>query len=150
MNTIDVTQVFNCTPERLFAALTQQTQIIHWWGGADVLLSEFLLQLDQLGDWSATVVNYKSGKFFTMSGIVTLVKPNEAVALTWAWHDANGQRQHESQVYFFIAPESELEAGGTRLTIRHEGLLNPTVARSHEQGWQASLTKLSTYLDTQR
>ena len=61
------------------------------------------------------------------------------IAFTWAWHDDQDVRGHESQVIVDLVAHG---AGQTRLILNHHGFADDDSSKNHEMGWTSSLRKL--------
>lgn len=73
-----------------------------------------------------------------MSGQVTSYDPPRSVGFTWAWHDDQDQRGHESHVTFTIEETAE----GARLVIDHRALQSEEAAAGHKWGWDSSTSRI--------
>ena len=79
------------------------------------------------------------GQRYKVTGEVVTVDPPNAVEFTWAWHDDNDTRGHESRVRFEVHPNG---SGGTVFRMIHSGLVDEESAQNHDMGWVSSLRKL--------
>lgn len=131
---------FPTTPERLFAALTSQAQLLQWWGPEGMYVPEHDLDLSRLGPWFSVMVN-DTGQRFKVSGHVTSYDPPQSVGFTWAWHDPEDRRGAESHVTFTVVESS----AGARLLLDHRDLGDDEISANHELGWSSSLRKLGQY-----
>ena len=78
------------------------------------------------------------GRIFKASGQVIRVDPPRALGLTWAWHDDDGTRGHESQVLIELEPQGDM----TGFKLSHTGLPDAESAQNHTGGWNSSLDRL--------
>ena len=138
MSDLKLERHFAADPDTVFAFITQTQHLVKWWGPEGMTLPEKQLDLTQPGHWSSVMMNAE-GKRFKVTGEVTSVDPPHAVELTWAWHDENDARGHESTVRFEIKPDGK---GGTLFTLIHSGLADEDSAKGHEAGWVSTLRKL--------
>ena len=121
-------------PERVFAALTS-SQIIDWWvrpGVFDTL--EWTGDVRQGGKWRSAGIG--GGQPYALGGEYLEVSP--ATRLVHTWIGPGGG----STVIYRLEPIE----GGTRLTLRHEGLTVPAVCRNTGIGWETSCTRLEEML----
>jgi len=132
---------FNVSPERLFAALTRQSDLLQWWGPEGMHVPQGDLDFTRTGPWFSVMQN-GDGQQFKVSGQVTHVTPLQSVGFTWAWHDDRDQRGAESHVTFSV---QEID-GGSRLILDHRDLDDTEQSARHEDGWTSSLRKLSAQL----
>ena len=130
------------SPERLFAAVTQPADLTRWWGPEGTELGAHELDFSRLGPWF-TVKTHPDGREMKMSGQVTSYDPPRSVGFTWAWHDENDNRGHESHVTFTIVET----AAGARLIIDHRDLQNEEAAKGHTWGWESSTNKIYALFD---
>jgi len=132
---------FNVSPERLFAALTRQSDLLQWWGPEGMHVPQGDLDFTRTGPWFSVIQN-DDGQQFKVSGQVTHVTPPQSVGFTWAWHDDLDQRGAESHVTFSIQETDS----GSRLILDHCNLDDTEQSARHEDGWTSSLRKLSAQL----
>ncbi|UYV36910.1 SRPBCC domain-containing protein [Rhodobacteraceae bacterium D3-12] len=135
--------------DRLWLAITDPAQLVQWFGPEGVDLHECSLDFTRTGPWHCDMVGRESGDHFIVSGQITHVRPPNngqgSVGLTWAWHDANGQRTHESHVMFEV---SETQDNRARLRLSHRDLPDMDAAQSHTKGWLSTLLCLDAFLAT--
>lgn len=141
----DVAETTDLTLERRFTAplqrvwemVTRPENMVLWFGHDGWTMESHTLDFTRPGPWHA-FMRSAEGNRFDVSGTVTEVSAPRHLAFTWAWHDAEGQRGHESRVSFTLAPAGE----STLFTLHHAGLPDAETARSHEGGWTAVLARL--------
>jgi len=137
MTDLVITRVFRAGIDHVYDYISKPEHILEWWGPQGMNVPVHDLTLGQPGPWMSEM-RAPDGRSFTVSGEVTDVDPPNSVAFTWAWHDEDGARGHESSVRI------DLEAVGeaTRFTLTHSGLVDQASADSHREGWTSSLGKL--------
>ena len=125
-------------PARVYAAITQPEQMMQWWGpDAGPTLS---VQADvRPGGRFSIVFRLLNGQEHNPTGVYLEVVPDKKLVFTWEWA---GMPERESRVTFLLQPI----AGGTELTLTHEGLPDAEACRSHEAGWSGLLDKLPGFL----
>lgn len=123
--------------DKVFSFVTQPENLLKWWGPEGMTVPEGDLDFTRLGAWSSVMMNGE-GQRYKVSGTVTEVTPTSRVAFTWAWHDENDNRGHESQVTLELSAQD----GGTLFRLIHSGLADDDAAKNHTQGWTSSLRKL--------
>ena len=138
MNPLTLSRTFNAAPATVFAFVTQMDHLLKWWGPEGMSISDHNLDLSKPGPWGSTMVN-KEGGAYKVTGTVLNVDPPHSVEFTWAWHDENDQRGHESVVRFEIKENGE---GGTKFLLIHSGLPDEDSKTNHNKGWSSSLIKL--------
>ncbi|WP_299847164.1 SRPBCC domain-containing protein [uncultured Roseovarius sp.] len=142
MADIQITREFQVSPERLFRAVTEQAEILNWWGHDGMTIPARTLDFTRLGPWFSEMIG-KDGTRYKLSGQVTHVTPPSSVGFTWGWHDAEDQRGAESHVTFTV----EATEQGARLIVDHRELPGDDVAGRHETGWTSGpLPRLERYL----
>lgn len=133
--------------DRLWRAVTEPSEIVQWFGPEGVDLVECKMDLTRRGPWVCIMVGKESGDRFKNTGQVTHVRPPKdgaegSAGLTWAWHDDQDRRGHESHVIFEVSAHE----GRARLRIVHRDLPDTEVAQSHSKGWLSTLRRLDAYL----
>ena len=134
---------FNVRPERLFQAITVRADLVRWWGPEGVHVPEDALDFTREGPWHSVMVGNDTGRRFKVSGHVTHVNPPRSVGFTWAWHDDEDKRGHESHVTLTV----EETSAGARLVIDHRELDGGEMAANHKDGWQSTLNKMAKFFE---
>ena len=80
-----------------------------------------------------------NGAKHKVTGRVLKVDPPHFVEFTWAWHDHNDVRGHNSKVRFDISSNGK---GGTIFVMTHSGLLDEESVENHKIGWTSTFKKL--------
>ena len=138
MSKLRLERVFPADAKTVFAFVTRPENLAKWWGPEGVSLPSYKLDFTKPGAWSSEMLN-ADGKRFKVTGKVVAVDAPKSVELTWAWHDEDGVRGHESRVRFEITPQG---AKGAKFTLVHSGLRDEESQRTHNMGWTSSLKKL--------
>ncbi len=138
MSDLTIERDFTAEPETVFSFVTQSEHLVKWWGPESMTLPEHALDLTRKGPWSSVMMSAE-GNRFKVTGVVTAVSPPKSVEFTWAWHDENDERGHESRVRFTLEANG---SGGTRFILYHTGLPDDESASGHNDGWTSSLRKL--------
>ena len=145
MSDLKIERHFNKSPEIVFQFLTKAENVMKWWG-PETFTCEDLgdeMAFDKPGPW-AMAMKSPEGNRYKVSGQVTSIDPPNTVEFTWAWHDENDQRGHESLVRYIVAADQD---NNTRLTLIHTGLPDDETAQNHNSGWTGSLGKLERLID---
>lgn len=142
MSELRMERTFPVAPETVFDHITRTEYLLQWWGPEGMSISEHDLDLSRPGPWNSTMTNAE-GASYKVSGEVVIVDAPHAVEFTWAWHDENDERGHNSRVRFEVAPDGN---GGARFTMIHSGLADEESAANHEGGWGSSFVKLERLL----
>ncbi|WP_339630309.1 SRPBCC domain-containing protein [uncultured Sneathiella sp.] len=138
MSDLTLERTFAANPETVFSYVTEEENLLKWWGPEGMTVPEYVLDLTQPGPWSSVMVNAE-GERYKVTGEVVAVDPPHSVELTWAWHDENDARGHESRIRFEVTPNG---SGGTQFRLIHAGLSDDEAAASHTEGWTSALRKL--------
>ena len=124
-------------PERVFKALASK-EICEWWVRPGVFdTREWTGDVRAGGRWRASGI--ARGKPYTLEGEFLEVDPPRKLVHTWQIAGAPGT---PSTVSYLL---EKLE-GGTRLTLRHSGLVAPEVCTNTSIGWETSLERLAEIL----
>ena len=127
----------NAPIERVFAFVTQPENLTKWWGPEGMTVPEGDLDFTRLGSWDSVMMSGEGARF-KVSGEVTEVLIPKRVAFTWAWHDEDDKRGHESNVTLDL----EASGDGTSFRLTHTNLSDDESAKNHNMGWTSSLRKL--------
>lgn len=138
MSELRIDRHFAADPEAVFAFVTRQENLLKWWGPEGMSVETDGLDFTAKGPWGSTMVNPEGGRY-KVTGEVIAIDPPQSVELTWAWHDENDARGHESKVRFEVASDG---AGGTNFSLIHSGLADEESVTNHNMGWTSSLKKL--------
>ena len=101
MSTLKMEREFAADPELVFAFVTQTENLLQWWGHEGTTVTEHKLDFTRKGAWSSVLMNAQGGTH-KMTGAVVAVDPPHSVEFTWAWHDENDVRGHNSRVRFEV------------------------------------------------
>lgn len=136
-NALTLERRFSAPVQTVWDFITRPENMVLWWGHDGWTLESHELDFTRQGPWHA-FMRSAEGNSFNVSGAVTEVAPPDHVTFTWAWHDADGNRGHESEVTFSVRAAGDV----TLFTLRHVGLQDAETATSHEGGWTAVLRRL--------
>ena len=144
MADLKIEREFATTPERLFKALSQEAEVLQWWGHDGMTIPECKLDFSRKGPWHCVLIT-GDGTRVKMSGHVTHVRDGSSVGFTWGWHDGDDARGEETHVTFTVTPCET----GARLTIDHRDFAEDAEAERHLGGWSAGpLPRLERYVGT--
>jgi uncharacterized protein YndB with AHSA1/START domain len=134
-------------PERVFPALIDPKQVMHWWTNEDCQIESFSFEPRRGGKWS---YGSKQGNFdvngvtkFRCDGEVLEYDPPRVLSYTWIanWHDRPSQRT-------VVRWELALSKGGTLVRVTHSGLAELAVARKdYAGGWPGVLQQLQRFVE---
>jgi len=117
-------------PERVFRALTSE-EITKWWVRPGVFNTrEWSGDVRIGGKWRASGIG--NGNPYTLEGEFLEIDPPRRLVHTW---QPVGRPMPPSLVTYTL----EHIEGGTRLTLRHSGIVAPAMFENTSVGWQTSL-----------
>lgn len=125
----------NATAERVYAAWTEPTQIVKWFGPDSGRVARADMDV-RVGGRYTIVFFTEDGEEHHVSGIYREVVPNERLVFTWAWRSTP---ERESLVTIRIRPDGD---HASLLTLLHEQFFDEAARDRHEWGWTGSLNKL--------
>lgn len=129
---------FPVDPEVVFTFVTKPDYLLLWWGHEGAVVTEHNLDFSKTGAWLSVLMT-ENGSRHKVSGNVIALDPPHFVEFTWAWHDKNDVRGHNSIVRFEI---SSNDRGGAIFVMTHSGLLDEESVADHKIGWESTLEKL--------
>jgi uncharacterized protein YndB with AHSA1/START domain len=124
----------NAAPEKIYAAWTDPTQLVKWFGPDSGTVKSAETDV-RVGGRYAILFNTEDGEEHHVSGTYKEVEPNRKLAFTWMWRT---MPERESFVTVLIKPDGE----GSILTLIHEQFFDEPARDRHEMGWSGSLDKL--------
>lgn len=125
------------SPERVFQALASK-EIIDWWIRPGVFdTREWEGDVRVGGRWRAAGIG--NGRPYALEGAFLELDPPRKLVHTW--HAAGAPGTPSIVTYVLDAIE-----GGTRLTLRHQGIASPLTGANTGAGWETSLERLAEIL----
>ena len=118
-------------PERVFRALTTE-ELTKWWGADDMYRTTgFSIDLRPGGKWRSDGRG-ADGSDFHVEGEVLEVDAPKRLVQTWkpSWETGPA-----TTIVYTLDPIE----GGTRVTVRHSGFVDPTSCDGHANGWMRVL-----------
>jgi uncharacterized protein YndB with AHSA1/START domain len=133
-------QQVKASPERVFDALLDPTLVSRWMGPRTmVTLCEVITLEPRLGGrYRIKMVKcpdapHGPGTLF-VTGVYQEIDRPRRLVYSWMWED----QPHESRVTYDLKPH----AGGTEVTLTHEGFATAESMQGHNRGWTACLQQL--------
>jgi uncharacterized protein YndB with AHSA1/START domain len=128
--------------ERVFRALTDPKELIHWWGSPETYRAHaWQSDLRVGGKWRVEGKDADGTPYSVYGEFLEIVPPRWLVH-SWR-HDWDADHP-ETKVSFTL----DDVPGGTRVTLRHEGFGDRAAScTSHANGWERVLTWLQGYLE---
>ncbi len=143
---IDITRVFDATPEEIFAAFTQPAHIVQWWGPQGFATDKADVDLRPGGLFSVHMRAEDGSYEGDMSGrFLEIEAPNRLVFeitkhCNGAPHLFDATKMPPTTVTITLRP---LGKGQTELALTQTGFIETVTAEAHLGGWSGSLEKLS-------
>lgn len=136
---LEIRRVIRASRQRVFEAWTRPEEIRKWFGPAGTQVLEAEADVRQGGRWSISTVRpspdggeeHHCGAF----GEYVTIVPNRLLRFTWT---PTSSLDEET----LVTIELQDVAGGTELTLRHEGFASENSRAGHEEGWTGTLVKL--------
>ena len=138
-NSIEIVREIAARPERVFRALTQASELLQWWGAK----TQWWLEKAQVdarpGGHYRLDFSSVDGKIASVEGEFEIVDPPRRVVQKWR---ASMFPNQVNRVEYRL----ESSPAGTRLTVIHSEIADPTALADYEGGWVEVLLKLVTFL----
>ncbi|HYB52392.1 MAG TPA: SRPBCC domain-containing protein [Thermoanaerobaculia bacterium] len=135
--TLVIVREIHARPEAVFNALTRPEELARWWTGIGGMKHA---EIDlRPGGAYRFEFRMPEGKSVFMQGKYRVVDPPKRFEMTWI---SPKHPKLETLVSFELEPI----AGGTRLTLKHTGLIEPDAFRDHQAGWLQALSLLLPWL----
>jgi uncharacterized protein YndB with AHSA1/START domain len=129
-------------PERVFQAITDPRELMTWWGSGDTYRAHsWTADVRVGGRWRAEGKSVDGRPYAVFGEYLEIARPHRMVH-SWC-HDWDAEHPPTRVTYTL-----EALAGGTRLTVRHEGFVQPQACDAHARGWARVLDWLSAYVST--
>ncbi len=124
----------NAPAEKVYAAWTDPTQIVKWFGPESGKVTRADLDV-RVGGRYAIQFHTDDGEEHNVGGVYREVVRNEKIQFTWAWRSTP---ERESLVTVLIKPDGD----GSILTLIHEQFFDEPARDRHQSGWSGALNKL--------
>ena len=134
---LEITRVFDASPERVFAAWLDRGQFQAWIGPEGIDCEVALLD-PQVGGRYRLVMNTPE-RVIPVSGVFKSIEPSRRLVFTWGW-EGDPIRQSLITLTFRAL------GAKTELTLRQEGLGSVESRDGHVRGWTSALNKLNRHL----
>lgn len=137
---LTIVRRIKASPQKLYDAFTRPELISLWWGpdAGPVLHAETDVRV---GGRFRIVFQTLDGETHEMTGAYRVVEPGRRLVWDTTWITFP---ERQSIVTIDITPIAE----GAELTVHHAQLHDEEVRASHHQGWNGTLDKLQTLLET--
>lgn len=137
MTPLIVRRTIRATPAVLFAAWTQPSQLVKWWGPAGVECVEAQVDL-QVGGAYRIANRFPDGRVVWISGEFESIEPPHTLVYTWQVEPSVGTPER-------VTVRFDARGDATDVVILHERIADPDARRGHELGWEGCLDGLASY-----
>jgi uncharacterized protein YndB with AHSA1/START domain len=124
----------NASPERVYAAWTQPSQLMQWMHPYDNVCIHAEADV-RVGGGFRVIMRAPDGEQHDVSGTYLEVVPNARLVFTWAWRSTP---ERESRVTVMLREDGH----ATELTLKHEHFFDEAARDAHEGGWSDALDHL--------
>jgi uncharacterized protein YndB with AHSA1/START domain len=134
---LEITRVFDASPERVFAAWLDRGQFQAWIGPEGIDCEVELLE-PLVGGRYRLVMNTPE-RVIPVSGVFKSIEPSRRLVFTWGWEGDPIRQSIITLTFRAIGTKTEL-------TLRQEGLGSVESRDGHVRGWTSALNKLDRHL----
>ena len=146
---IVITRLFDAPRDLVWRAWTEPAFVMQWWGPKDYTSPSCTIDL-RVGGTYLFCMRSPEGKDFWSTGVYREIKKPERIVCTDSFADEKGNVVPAT--YYGMSPDFpaemlmtvtfEIQAGRTRLTLRHAGIPAGEMRDLTRAGWNESLDKL--------
>jgi uncharacterized protein YndB with AHSA1/START domain len=149
------TRVFDASPDRVFDAWVDKTQLAKWLGPRSSGAQPQTVEVDaRVGGQYRIVMRAASGETASaISGVYREVARPSRLVFTWNWDGKGGCSSDPSAAQMPAAGTDTLVtvsfravAKGTEMTFQHENFPDTVSRDRHSQGWSGSFDQLAEML----
>ena len=134
-------RVLDAPPERVYAFLTEPTELAQWWGPKGFTTPEVDLDLRVGGSYRFTM-QPPDGEAFHLSGDFLEVHPPDRLGFTFRWDEPDPE-DRETVVVLTLASDG---GGGTTVSLSQGDFATEARLELHRDGWAESFEKLDVAL----
>jgi len=134
MITLVVRRTIRATPERLFDAWTQPTQLRQWWGPDDATCTDAQVDL-RVGGQYRIANRFRDGRVVWITGEFEVIEPPHRLEYTWRVEPHTASER--------VSVRFERSRSGTDVVVTHERIADERTRDMHEQGWRECLNHLA-------
>lgn len=141
-NTIVREITIDAPASKIFAALTDPSQLTQWWGSDDTYRTGQMEADVRVGGHWRTTGTDGEGTPFAVEGVYRIVQPPHLLEFTWR-HDWEGADITETIVRYELIEEN----GSTLVRVTHSGFQSEASRDDHGRGWVQVLAWLKAYVE---
>jgi uncharacterized protein YndB with AHSA1/START domain len=137
--TLVVRRCINATREKLFAAWTQPTILVRWWGPEGVICP--VAEIDLRVGGSYRIANqFPDGTVVWIAGKFEVIEPPHRLTYTWKLESQKGPVERVTVCF-------EVYGAATEVVVTHKRIPDDAARTSHERGWIGCLDSLLKYAE---
>jgi len=125
------------TPERLFAAWTEPSQLRQWWGPRGVDCIDATIDL-RVGGRYSVANRFPDGRVVWISGEFEVIEPPHRLEYTWRMESQTTSER--------VTVRFERDGDATEVIVTHERIPDERTSEMHERGWRECLDGLATWV----
>lgn len=137
MSRLVVRRRIRATPERLFAAWTEPSQLRQWWGPRGVECIEALIDL-RVGGRYSIANRFPDGRVLWISGEFEVIEPPHRLEYTWRTESQAASER--------VTVRFDRDGDATEVIVTHERIADDRTREMHERGWGDCLDGLATWM----
>jgi len=142
---LELVRDYKAPRERVFAAWTDPDKTARWWVPQDCTLVSCKMDVRPGGGWHRRM-QVPSGGVIAKWGEYREIAAPERLVFTYNTQYADGAVDPETLVTVTF---EALDAGRTRLTLRHERFWSEPAAISHTGGWASALERFQQFMSAE-
>ena len=135
--TLVVRRRINATREKLFAAWTQPTLLVRWWGPQGVACPAAEIDL-RVGGSYRIANRFPDGTLLWIAGVFEVIEPPHRLTYTWKLESRDTAVERVTVCF-------ESHGTATEIIVTHESIPDEAARTSHERGWNGCLDSLLEY-----
>jgi uncharacterized protein YndB with AHSA1/START domain len=137
---LEVSRLIHASQDRVFAAWTDPSQIVQWWGAGGVVCTE--AEMDLVVGGTYRIANQgPDGSTMWITGTFNLVDRPRELAYTWAMEPIDPDTDYSLVEVSFAEADD-----GTLVTVAQSQIASPEAREIHLQGWIGCLEGLDELL----
>ena len=138
---LELARTIPASIERVFAAWTEPAVIRRWFAPPGMEVGEATVDLSVGGGYRIAL--QEPGKDpMAIVGAYQTIEPPRLLVFSWEWEGANSGTT-------VVTVRFQERDGGTHVELRHEMFRDEDARASHQQGWDACMNQLSTFVESQ-
>ena len=137
--TLVVRRTIRATPERLFEAWTEPTQLVKWWGPRPITCAEAQVDL-RVGGAYRIANRLPDESLLWISGEFEAVDRPHRLVYTW-------RVETQPSVLERVTVQFEPSGDATEVIVMHQRIPDEATRKQHHSGWEGCLDGLANYAE---